>query len=146
MSSLDFGIALNLAFNVFKEEMHAALAQEGFDDLGPSFGYVFRLLEDGPRKLRDVAEHLGITAPGALKIVDDMVSKGYVERSDDPEDGRVKQLMLTSRGRQVLAAARRFHARFEAALVKRIGKTEVAACRTALESIAARASSAARPI
>ena len=45
---VDFGVLLNLAFGSFKAGLHAELARAGFDDVGPSFGYVFRLLASRP--------------------------------------------------------------------------------------------------
>lgn len=133
---IDFGILLNLAFGSFKERLHKHLADRGFDDLGPSFGYVFRFLESGPHCLREVADLLQITPQGALKIINDMVKKGYVQRGDDDRDGRTKPLVLTQRATAVLRAARSFHKQFEADLKARVGKTQAAAVRAALEDIA----------
>jgi len=140
--SLDFGVLLNVAFGAFKVQLHRYLAEAGFADVGPSFGYVFRLLAARPASLRDVAERLGITAPGAQKLVDDMVAKGYVQRLEHPSDGRVKQLVLTERGQQAVATARRFHAMFEQGLAQRLGAREVAAAREVLEQVVAHLSDA----
>lgn len=135
--STEFGILLNRAFGAFKSELHAALAEQGFEDLGPSFGYVFRLLDGAEPSLRELSEQLGMTPQGALKIVSDMVAKGYVERTVDDTDARVTRLVLTKRGRQALAAAKRFHTRFEARLRRRLGSARVSAARAVLESIVA---------
>ncbi len=134
---LDFGVLLNVAFVAFKDALDADLAAAGFDDIGSSFGYVFRLLADAPRSLSDLALQLGMSAPGALKVVDDMVAKGYVTRSADTEDRRIKRLELTDRGRAALGRARAFHARYEQALVQRLGQRDVAATRRLLEAMAA---------
>jgi DNA-binding MarR family transcriptional regulator len=135
----DFGVLLNLAFGAFKHELHAELARVGFDDVGTSFGYVFRLLAHKPTNLRDVAEALRITAPGALKIVNDMVDKGYVERQDHPGDARQKLLTLTPRARRAMVAAHEFHEEFERSLAARVGPRQASAARAALEAIVARA-------
>ena len=139
---LDFGVLLNVSFGAFKLQLHRHLADAGFTDLGPSFGYVFRLLLAQPASLRDVAERLGISSPGALKVVDDMVAKGYVERQDDPHDRRVKRLLLTARGRRAIEEARRFHALFEQGLAERLGARQVAAARAVLEQVVAHLSDA----
>jgi DNA-binding MarR family transcriptional regulator len=144
----DFGVLLNLAFGAFKSELHVALSRAGFDDIGSSFGYVFRLLADESRNLRDVAESLGMTAPGALKIVNDMVAKGYVERQEHAEDGRQKLLGLTPRARKAMRAAHAFHEEFEADLARRMGVRETQAARRLLEAIVSKADadSSASPI
>jgi DNA-binding MarR family transcriptional regulator len=135
-TSVDFGVLLNLAFGAFKGTLHDYLADQGFDDLGPSFGYVFRLLDAAPQNLRQLADALDITPQGALKIVNDMVDKGYVIRRDDVQDARSKQLLLTARATKAMAAARRFHAKFERDLASRIGEKHAIAARLAMEDIA----------
>lgn len=135
--ALDFGVLLNVAFGAFKEALDADLAVAGFDDIGTSFGYVFRLLADAPCNLSELAARLGMSAPGALKVVDDMVAKGYVSRTVDADDRRVKRLELTDRGRAALGRARSFHDKYEQALVQRLGVRQVAAARKLLEAMAA---------
>lgn len=133
----DFGVLLNIAFNSFKSALQADLAAAGFDDIGPSFGYVFRLLADGTCSLSELAQQLQISPPGALKLVDDMVAKGYVQRTADALDKRVKRLGLTPRGQAALTRARAFHARCEQTLAKRLGARPVADTRRVLEALAA---------
>ncbi len=135
----DFGVLLNLAFGAFKQELHAELARVGFDDVGPSFGYIFRLLAKKPTNLRDVAAALRITAPGALKIVNDMVDKGYVERQEHPGDARQKLLSLTPRARRAMVAAHDFHVEFERSLATQVGMRQASAARIVLEAIVANA-------
>jgi DNA-binding MarR family transcriptional regulator len=134
---LDFGVLLNVAFVAFKDALEADLAAAGFDDIGTSFGYVFRLLAEAPCNLSELAVQLGMTSPGALKVVGDMVAKGYVSRTADADDRRVKRLELTHRGHAALARARSFHERYERALAQRLGMRQVAATRKLLEAMAA---------
>ena len=133
----DFGVLLNLAFGAFKARLHAELAVAGHDDIGPSSGYVFRLLADAPGNLRGVAEALGMTPPGALKIVNDMVDKGYVERAEHAADARQKLLQLTPRARAAMAVAHAFHLAFEAGLAAQLGERDARAARRVLEAIVA---------
>ncbi|MEP6619684.1 MAG: MarR family transcriptional regulator [bacterium] len=131
----DFGVLMNMAFGVFKSHLHEAMAHAGYDDLGPSFGYVFRILQPGSMSLRELSECIGISAQGTLKIVNDMVAKGYVERREDANDKRVTQLSLSTRGRAAIRTAKSFHARFERDIGARYGVKKVAAARSVLESI-----------
>lgn len=133
--AMDLGVLLNLAFASFRQSLDADLAGSGFADLGPSYGYVFRRLADGACSLSALAQHLSMTAPGALKLVNEMVERGYVERTDDASDGRVKLLRLTERGRSALRRARDFHQRYEQALARRVGADVVAAARSMLQAI-----------
>jgi len=135
--STDFGILLGLAYQAFVDQLHADLARHGFHDLGPSVGYVVRAIAgaEAPLSQRQLAEQLGITDQGAAKIVDDLVSRGFIRRRPSSDDARVKQLHLAARGQELLAAARRFHARFEAALTRQVG-ADAATTRRVLAAIA----------
>jgi DNA-binding MarR family transcriptional regulator len=137
---IDFGILLGLAFRAFVDEMHADLAARGFDDLGRSYGYVFRVLGDGDRSLSELAGLLGMTLPGAGKIVDEMERRGYVERRPDHVDRRVKHIALSRRGRAALAAARAFHRDSEQRLA------DSARLRRGLERLAGQTSAEPLPV
>lgn len=131
----DLGILLTQALSVFKSRLHAQLAKAGYDDIGPSFGFVFRSLADTPLSLVELAARLGISSQGALKIVADMTERGYVERRNDPDDRRVLQVALTTRGRAALREARRFHAATERQLVTALGAKQMANARAVLEAL-----------
>ena len=132
---LDLGILLTAAISVFKSRLHGHLAGAGYDDIGPSFGFVFRSLADAPLSLAELATRLGISSQGALKIVSDMTERGYVERRNNPEDRRVLKVALTARGRAALREARRFHATTERRLVTEMGAKQVATARAVLEAL-----------
>lgn len=146
MERPDFGILLGLAYAAFVDELRAHLAESGFEALNHSFGYVARALAAQNLSLSELAVHLGITSQGALKIVDDMEENHYLERVPDPEDGRTKRLRLTKRGRAALAAARAFHAHFEAELARRGGARQAAALRAALTELVQRRELAGKPV
>jgi DNA-binding MarR family transcriptional regulator len=135
----DFGILLGLAYQRFVDELRAHLASAGVTDVGGSFGYVLRALDQQPLTTSQLAARLAITSQGAAKIVDDMVASGYVERRPDPGDGRQKQLFLGARGAAVLAAARRFHRDFEQDLAGELGARRARELRAALTRIVERA-------
>lgn len=142
----DFGILLGLAFNAFATELRAAVAAAGFADVPSSFGYVARNIARTPLTLTELAARLGITSPGALKIVQEMEATGYLERIADPTDARAKRHRLTKRGRAALAAARAFHRDFESNLAKQIGDKKVKAFREALVDLVSRHETDKRPL
>lgn len=142
----DFGILLGLAFNAFATDLRAAVAAAGFADVPSSFGYVARNIAATPLTLTELAARLGITSPGALKIVQEMEATGYLERIADPNDARAKRHRLTKRGRAALAAARRFHRDFEKALAEQLGERKVKALREALDAIGDRHETDKQPL
>ena len=129
---IDLGILLGLAYAGFAERLNAHLRDQGFDDIGRWYGYVFRLLAAESPSLSELAAHLGITAQGAMKIVDEMEAREYVQRVPSPDDARVKHLRLAPRGKKALAAARSFHRTFE----RDLGAKKAAQLRATLAEIA----------
>lgn len=126
---LDFGILLLLAEQEFVRGLRAATAEQGFDDQGRSDGFVLRTLAAGPATISALADRLDISKQGAAQIVDDMESRGYVERHADPTDGRARLIQLSVRGKAALAAARKFHQAYERRLRKEHGDAAIDAVR-----------------
>jgi len=135
MIDADLGILLGLAYQGFTDELRATLAAQGFDDLGGAYGYVFRALATEELSQRELASRLAITDQGMAKILAEMIDRGYVERRADADDARVKRLRLAKRGRDALAAARRFHATFERRLTREAGAAAVLTLRRVLEIV-----------
>jgi DNA-binding MarR family transcriptional regulator len=50
----------------------------------------------------DVGDDLGISSAAASQMLERMVQQGLVSRTEDPCDRRVKQIVLTAKGEQVL--------------------------------------------
>lgn len=145
-SPVDLGLLLGLAYQAFTDELRADLYARGFTDLGSAYGYVFRALADETLRLSDLAQRLGMSNQGAAKIIDEMHARGYVERQPDPSDGRAKSLLLAPRGRAALAAARRFHAKYERRLRALSDEHDVDVLREQLQRIVANAGMDGAPL
>lgn len=131
----DLGIQLGLAYAAFVEWLNAEMAEAGFDDLGATFGYVFRALADGPATLSDLATGLHMTTQGTAKILTEMESRRYVRRRPHPTDARSRLVQLTTRGHRALDTARALHRRYEEKLARQVGADTVAALRRTLGAI-----------
>lgn len=70
--------------------------------LSEAQGHVLREIDPGaPIAMCRVAESLGCDPSNVTGIVDRLERRGLVERRADPRDRRVKQLVLTERGRSL---------------------------------------------
>jgi DNA-binding MarR family transcriptional regulator len=132
----DLGILLLLAYQAFVRDLHGRLAEEGFDDLGRSDGFVFRALDQRPMTVGALGERLQVSKQAAGQIVDDMQRRGYVRRGPDPDDGRARLVHLSDRGREALAAARRVHDDTEQRLRRDYGDEALAGLRAVLAALA----------
>src|SRR5487761_708637 len=105
----DAGLTLSAlvlaAANALVDGIQAGVVARGFTDVRPAHGFAFaRLAADGAT-VSELAAHLGVTRQAAAQLVDELVTKGYVERRPHPDDGRAQLVMLTRRGWECTRAA-----------------------------------------
>jgi DNA-binding MarR family transcriptional regulator len=117
------------------DEMHNRLADEGYPDLRPSHGCVFRFIAPEGSRLTYLAERSGFTKQAVGEAVDDLERRGYVERVPDPLDKRAKLILLTARGHGALLAGRQIFEEIEREWEERIGAEVVSTMREALERL-----------
>jgi DNA-binding MarR family transcriptional regulator len=60
------------------------------------------LIHRGSSNISDIAEELGVTKAAASQMLERMVQQNLILRTEDPNDRRVKQVVLTDNGRQVV--------------------------------------------
>jgi DNA-binding MarR family transcriptional regulator len=65
-------------------------------------GAMFHIARHGALSVSDISEELGVTSAAASQMVDRLVHQGIILRSENPQDRRAKQVVLTEKGRQVL--------------------------------------------
>jgi DNA-binding MarR family transcriptional regulator len=68
----------------------------------PQFGILMHLYYSNNCGISHLGEHMDISAPAASQLVDRLVQHGLVERTEDPNDRRAKQLALTPKGRELI--------------------------------------------
>jgi DNA-binding MarR family transcriptional regulator len=119
-------------------ELHDRLVEEGFPEVRPGHGCVFRFIEPDGSRLTDIAERAGLTKQAVGEVVSDLETLGHVERRSCPDDGRAKIIHLTDRGRAQVAAAERIFADIEARWAAEVGERRMQALRATLSELAER--------
>jgi DNA-binding MarR family transcriptional regulator len=134
MGEPDLGRLLLEGARVLAAELTESLAERGWSDVRPGHLAVFLHVDrrSGTR-LTELARRGRITKQGMMLLVDDLESRGYVRRVDDPTDGRAKVVRLTARGRRAAADARRAVQATEVRLRKELGERRAEALRESLE-------------
>ena len=126
----------DLAGNSFAE-FHARLKEAGHPTIRQGHGCVFRFIHEGGSRLTDLAESARLSKQAVGEVVDDLEKLGYVERAQDPQDGRAKVIRLTRRGADAQRTALGIFADIERTWTERYGAERVATMRELLEEIAA---------
>ena len=119
------GLALNERVN---ERLHAA----GFADVRFSHGFVFQHLVPGPLAVGELARRMGVSQQAASKAAAELEQLGYLERTPDPGDARVRRLALSARGRAAVEAGRAARAAVATTLEESLGPDRAGALRAAL--------------
>jgi DNA-binding MarR family transcriptional regulator len=75
------------------------------DETGLSFSQInvlMRLYHGSKCGISEIGVRLGITNAAASQAIDRLVNLGMIERTEDPDDRRAKQLALTQEGRALI--------------------------------------------
>ena len=107
------------------DSLHDRLQARGWTDVRPAFGFVLLAARDQPTSVTELAGLMGMTKQAASKLVDAMVSGGYIERGTDPQDGRQRPVTLTGRGQDLLCAVEQVYAEVEEGWAKMIGTSHL---------------------
>ncbi|MBN2385713.1 MAG: MarR family transcriptional regulator [Anaerolineales bacterium] len=68
-------------------------------------GALFHLHRMGTCGVSDIGDDLGVTSAAASQMLERLVQQELITRSEDPNDRRGKQIILTDRGQQTVRQA-----------------------------------------
>ncbi len=80
------------AFFAYAKENNISMSQFG------ALGHIAR----GASGVSDIGDDLGISSAAASQMLERLVQQGLILRSEDPHDRRVKQIVLTEKGTELL--------------------------------------------
>ena len=68
----------------------------------PQFGILMRLYYRGGCGISDISKRAGVSRAAVSQLIERMVEKQLIERSEDPQDRRAKQIVLAAKGRELV--------------------------------------------
>lgn len=110
-------------------------SERGADLTVPQFRVLGLLRRRPGSSLSDVAEHVGLTASAASRLVDGLVARGYVRREHRATDRRAVALALSPKGVDLLEATYRGTQAHLAERVAALDAAQRVAILTALENL-----------
>ena len=123
---------------VMVDKLHADLLAAGYGEIKPSHGVVFENIGFEGSRLTQMAERAGISKQLMQYLVDPLEQAGYLERIEDPTDGRAKILRITELGWEAVRVAEKSLRDTEIEFAKLVGADRIATLRTELEQLVAR--------
>ncbi|MDT7578140.1 MAG: hypothetical protein QOH17_4473 [Pseudonocardiales bacterium] len=134
----DFAILITAANRCVADRLVAAVATAGGDRMRSSFGFVLRAVAAEEPTVSRLAELLGVTKQATSRLVDDMVSLGFLERADVAGDRRQKRLRLSPTGARIRERALAESRAMEDELRSRFGDAKVDDLRALLTEFVSR--------
>ncbi|MFE7464158.1 MarR family winged helix-turn-helix transcriptional regulator [Streptomyces sp. NPDC057499] len=120
-------LLLFAGFRSIIDELHHGLAEQGHAGVRPAYGYALQAVGRDGATASEIGRRLGVSKQAAGKTVERLEGLGYVERVDDPQDGRRKLVRLTARGIDVLVRSAEGFDRLRARWVEALGADRVRA-------------------
>jgi DNA-binding MarR family transcriptional regulator len=68
----------------------------------PQIGVLFQLNRGATSGISNISDDLGVTSAAASQMLDRLVQQELILRTEDPDDRRVKNIVLTEKGRKVI--------------------------------------------
>ena len=130
-----FPVLLRAARAAYGSAIRQALADVGCDDMPRNGTFVIGAIARTGAPLSEIIKGLGVSKQAAGQLVDALVTRGYLDRSPDPEDRRRLTITLTERGRAAAAVIRSVIGRVDADLAGRVGAEYVAHTRATLAAL-----------
>jgi DNA-binding MarR family transcriptional regulator len=112
-----------------------AVATVGGERMRPSFGFVLRAVAAEEPTVSRLAELLGVTEQATTRLVDDMVTPGFLQRSERRGDRGQKRLHPSPAGKRIRERALAESREMEDELRQRFGDAQVDAQVDALRTL-----------
>lgn len=106
-NELLLGAELRTPLQHLVRRVHGALHESGIHDLRPAHFTVFQVIGDAGLRSTELAERAGMTKQSMGALIEYLEARGYLERVNDPRDGRARIVRLTDRGWKIVGIARR---------------------------------------
>ena len=103
-SSKTLAVTLHEWFTIFRRKLMGNIFAYAKDRglTMAQFGALLHIFHKGACGVSDIGSDLGVTNSAASQMLERMVQQKIITRSEDPADRRVKQIVLTEKGRQIL--------------------------------------------
>ncbi len=118
-------------FEWFDDGLQSGLKAAGWAPVTRAESMVIMHVLTGTRRPADIARALRLSRQAVHATINGLVEAGFFERADDPEDGRIKILVLSEHGKAMFHDANVIVDGLVTELEARIGKRRVRALQEA---------------
>ncbi len=125
MADIPLARLLAVAYRQLIDALHVRLAELGWSDVRPSYGFVLLALRERSASVSDLAALLDVSKQATSKLLEAMAHGQYVTRETSTVDARQVTVALAPRGRELLAAVERTYEELESEWASLVGAADV---------------------
>lgn len=129
------GALLRMAWQRVRARIYSGVQHDGYRDLNPAHVALFRFETIDGRRPTQVAESMQITKQSVNDLIRDLQRHGYAQYRPDPSDHRARLIHLTTRGRRLEQATRKYAVAAEKELEQELGRERFRELRSILLKI-----------
>lgn len=89
-------------FNSMTDEVVVELEKRGHEGVRAVHAFALEAIDAGADSASELGRRLSVSKQAAAKTISVLQQLGYVDRGEDPADGRRKQLQVTPRGIELM--------------------------------------------
>lgn len=131
------GALLRIPFQAIVAGIHEGLTQAGYHDLSPSHFVVFQHMRSEGIRSTELARRAQMTKQSMGYLISYLESRGYVERTPDPSDGRAQLVRLSEKGWEVARVSTAIVEQFERDWERYLGTERMGQLRSILRELSA---------
>jgi DNA-binding MarR family transcriptional regulator len=87
-------------------------------------GALYHIHHKGQSGVTELGDHLGVTSAASSQMLERLVQQDLILRTEDPDDRRVKQIVLTDEGHRILEEGLHSRQRWLVALARSLSDDE----------------------
>lgn len=114
--------------------LRSRLVALGWPEISPAQSLVLASIDTAGTRPSELARRIGVSRQAVHQTIGELVAVDLLELVNDPDDGRAKLAVVTTKGERNIAAALQAFEEIETELRSRIGDRAVSALRDALEA------------
>lgn len=132
------GYQLKSLDHMFRRHMDAAIRENGFEGMSVMNGWIIKFLDENegrPVYQKDMEKKFNVgrsSLAGTLKIMEE---KGFIERVSVARDARLKQVLLTDKGRTYMQKMEEDRERLESRVIKGLSEEELSTFRNIIRKM-----------
>lgn len=131
------GAMLRIPFQAIVDDIYDSLQKAGYFDLRPPHFIVFQQIRPNGVRATDIAQKAQITKQSMSYLINYLEKNEYIEKFDDPSDGRAQLIRLTKKGEDVENIARNSIANTQSEWRNVIGEAKINEIVSSLQLIVA---------